>query len=481
MQAITDLRDWLSAVENMGELTVIEGVDWDAEIGCAASLNAQKDDSDALIFDNIRGYPRGYRVLTSSLTKPSRIALSLGFPTEYSVRKLSDALREGLYEWNETWSQYPAKVVESGTVLENIISGKDINLLAFPAPKWHQKDGGRYIGTGCSVITRDPDTGEVNLGTYRTMVKDERRATFHISPNKHGRFQYEKYHARGEACPVAISLGSDPLIFMLSCINVPHGSEYNMAGAIRKKPVRVIREEVTGLPIPADAEIVIAGWSQPDRMDTEGPFSEWQGYFAMHEKVAPVIEVERIYHRNSPILLGMPNSIGRGDYSYWSALMGSAIVHNDALRIGLPGIKRIWFHVGMDQMFIVASIEQMYAGHDKDVAMFINSKRTSTAMARYVIIVDDDIDPSNINEVIWAMCTRCDPDKHIDIIRRTRTAALDPIIQPESISGRGFMGSRAIICACKPFEWKEDFPDDIKIDQRLEQQVRERWGTLLRL
>lgn len=481
MEQITDLREWLSAVEKLGELTVIEGADWDAEIGCIASLNAQKDDSSALIFDNIKDYPQGLRVLTSSLTKPSRIALSLGFPADYSISRLSQALREGLQEWYDAWPDYPPEVVESGTVSENIKTGNDINLFELPAPKWRTKDGGRYIGTGNAVITRDPDTGDINLGTYRTMIKDAKSATFHISPNKHGRYQYEKYFDRGEACPVAVSLGHDPLIFMVSCINIPHGSEYNFAGAIRKRPVRILKEKVTGLPIPADAELVMVGWARPDNMQSEGPFGEWQGYYAMHEKVAPTLEVERIYHRSNPIILGMPNHIGRGDASYWSALMGSTIVHNDAVRVGLPGIKQIWFHVGMEQMFIVASIKQMYAGHDKDVAMFISSKRTATSLARYVILVDDDIDPSNINEVIWAMCTRCDPDKHIDIIRRTRTAAHDPIINPDTVKGTGFLGSRAIISACKPFEWKDDFPDDIKIDSELQTRVKEKWGGLLRL
>ena len=77
------------------------------------------------------------------------------------------------------------------------------------------------------------------------------------------------------------------------------------------------------------------------------------------------------------------------------------------------------------------------------------------------------------------MCTRCDPDKHIDIVRRTRTAAHDPIIQPGTVRGTGFLGSRAIISACKPFEWKDRFPEDIKIDPALVSTVRKKWGSLL--
>jgi UbiD family decarboxylase len=394
---------------------------------------------------------------------------------------VQDALREGLKEWHKTWPEYPPEVVESGSVLENIIPRDEADLYAFPVPKWCQEDGGRFIGTGDAVITRDPDTGEVNIGTYRTMIQDQSSATFYIMPGKHGRFQYEKYHSRGEPCPVAISLGHDPLMFMVSCINLPPGSEYHFAGAMRKRPLRVIKEEITGLPIPADAEIVIAGWSYPQEKKMEGPFGEWQGYYATHERLAPVIEIERIYHRNNPIILGMPNHRGRSEDSYWSALMGSSIVQTDAERVGLPGIKRIWFNVGMGQMFVVASIKQMYAGHDKDVAMFINSRRAATPLARFVIVVDDDIDPSNIQEVIWAMCTRCDPDKHIDIIRRTRTGANDPIVQPGTVKGTGFLGSRAIISACKPFEWIEDFPEDIKMSPELVGKVKESWGKIMKL
>ncbi len=481
MKEIGDLRSWLAAVDRMGELTIIEGAHWDQEIGCAAALNAQAGEPSALLFDNIRDYPKGYRVLTSSLTKPSRVALTLGLPTDYSATELQDALREALSEWHQTWPDYPPEVVKSGPVMENIIEKDRVNLFSLPAPRWCQKDGGRYIGTGGAVITRDRDSGQVNLGTYRTMVQDEKSVTMNILPGKHGRFQYESFHNRGEASPVAISFGHDPLLFMVSSVNLPSGSEYHFAGAMQKKPLRVIQEEITGLPIPADSEIVIAGWSRPDDKRLEGPFGEWHGYYAMHERLAPAIEVERIYHRHDPIILGMPNHRGNSEDSYWSALMGSSILHTDAERVGLPGIKRIWFHVGMGQMFVVASIKQMYAGHDKDVGLFICSKRTATPMGRFVIIVDDDIDPSNFQEVIWALCTRCDPDKHIELISRTRTASLDPIVQPGTVKGTGFLSSRAIISACKPFEWIEDFPPDIRMAPELVAKVKEKWGRIMRL
>jgi len=108
---------------------------------------------------------------------------------------------------------------------------------------------GRYIGTGDAIITQDPETREVNLGTYRIMVHDEKTTALYMSPGKHGRIHYEKYHALGKPCPVAMSFGHHPLIFKVAGTEVAGGSEYQLIGAIRGEPVKVIKEEITGLPI----------------------------------------------------------------------------------------------------------------------------------------------------------------------------------------------------------------------------------------
>src|SRR5690606_12611153 len=131
-------------------------------------------------------------------------------------------------------------------------------------PKWHEHDGCRYIGTGCVVIQKDPDSGWVNLGTYRVAVHDETTAGLYISPGKHGRRIMEKYWAKGEACPVAISVGQEPMLFIVSGLEAPEGvSEYDVVGGLRGEPTQVIESEFTGLPIPATAEIVIEGEVPP--------------------------------------------------------------------------------------------------------------------------------------------------------------------------------------------------------------------------
>lgn len=118
--------------------------------------------------------------------------------------------------------------VKRGPVMENILKGKEIDVLKFPVPRWHEYDGGRYIGSADSVITQDPDTSWVNLGTHRVLVQERNLVSCYMSPGRHWRLIFEKYWSRGKPAPVAILCGADPLLFMVSQISVPYEvSEYN--------------------------------------------------------------------------------------------------------------------------------------------------------------------------------------------------------------------------------------------------------------
>ncbi len=138
-----------------------------------------------------------------------------------------------------------------------------------------------------------------------------------------------------------VSVGHHPLIFAVAACEVPHEpeSEYHFAGAIREQPIRVIEEEVTGLPIPADNEMVIAGWCPPNKSMVEGPFGEWTGYYASGERLEPIIEVERIYYRSDPIILGSPPDQTPHDYSYFLGLIRSALLHNWLEKVGYRMLK----------------------------------------------------------------------------------------------------------------------------------------------
>ncbi len=473
-----DLRGWLEAVERIGQLRRIDGADWDLEIGTLTNLNAPNRKGPALIFDHIKDHEPGFRILTNSTCTPERAAHTMSLPTDVSGLELVRALWRKFAGVENELDKYPPKTVKEGPILQNVQRGDEVDVLKFPTPKWHPLDGGRYIGTGDIVITRDPDNGEINVGTYRMMLHDKKTIGLFFGPGQHGFFHTAKYHARGQRAPVAISYGHHPLLFGMGCVEMPAGSEYAFAGAIRGAPVRVIEEELTGLPVPADSEIVVAGWIPPDKMKEEGPFGEWTGYYASRATPQRIVEVERVYYRNEPIILGSPPNRPPSDASYFKELLRSALLCNELTKMGIPDINGVQVSEIGGRQLAVISIKQRYAGHAKQSAVLLSQSRLTAVQGRYVIVVDEDIDPTNTQEVLWAMCTRSDPEKDIDILRRAPSAPLDPIIRrPVNV----FFNSRAIIDACKPFEWINEFPQEIKISAELEKKVKEKFGKQLDL
>src|SRR6266540_2776653 len=165
-----DLRPWLAQVKELGELREVRGADWNLELGAISELNVKKDLPPALLFDEIKDYPRGFRVLTCSTSSPARLSSILRLPVQKSHAGLVEALRGRPAQWQAAAAKFAPLTVRSGAALEHVEKGVDVN--KFPAPLWHEMDGGRYIGTGSSVVTRDLDTEWVNVGTYRVQVLD---------------------------------------------------------------------------------------------------------------------------------------------------------------------------------------------------------------------------------------------------------------------------------------------------------------------
>ncbi|MBI4332973.1 MAG: UbiD family decarboxylase [Chloroflexi bacterium] len=465
-----DLRGWLDQVEKTGNLKTVKGASPDLEIGCLTDLNLENN-GPALLFDDIAGHASGMRVLTCSTSSRRLIELTFGLPASSGERELVQVLRQRLLQWDRSYGGFDPRTVVDGPVLENILSGDNVDIYRFPCPKWHDLDGGLFIGTGDAVITRDPDTGDVNLGTYRMQVHDARTLGLQMIPTQHGKLNIEKYHRAGKEAPVAVSLGHHPLVFRIACREVPIGSEYGYIGAIGGGPVAVVKEEVTGLPIPAMSEIVMAGWCPPGQTMDEGPFGEFTGYYARKKGPAPIVRIERVYHRRDPVELGSPP--GRiGDSGYYMTVTGSAMLHNELLAGGMRGISGIWLHETAKQMFIIAAIEQSYAGQVMEVAMFISHTRIGANMGRYIVVVDADIDPTDSRQVIWAIGTRSDPAANISVFTRARGNPLDPVSRS---TNQIYYNSRAIIDACKPFDWIKDFPKEISLDEELVRRVRSKW------
>jgi 4-hydroxy-3-polyprenylbenzoate decarboxylase len=355
--------------------------------------------------------------------------------------------------------------------------GDEVDLLKFPTPLWHPEDGGPYIGTGCGIITRGRDDGIVNMGAYRVQVHDRNRTGLYISPGKHGRLHRDGYFNNGEDMPAVILAGLDPLQFMASGLEIPNGvSELEWVGGVTGTPIRCITGEFTGLPIPADAEIAIEGFLRHDVVAKEGPFGEWTGYYASSARDEPVFEVSAVYYRNNPIILGCPPEKPPYEAQRFQQYGRSANLKREITAAGVPGVTAAWTHsVGGCRLFNVIAIDQKYQGHSRQTGYIAAQVRQANYLGRIVIVVDDDIDITDLHEVIWAVTTRADPERDMDIIRGALSGPLDPAIHPDH---KG-TNSRLIIDATRPWEWRDRFPEAIGPSIEVKQFTRDTWSWVM--
>ena len=228
---IYDLRSFIKRLEEEGELARIKvEVDLKYELGAIARKTYVIPSSPALLFEKVKDYKTP--VFTSGLATFRRIAIALGLDPDTDEKTLIQTYVERIGK--------PLKpvIVKDGPCKENKIFGKDVNVLKFPVPWWGEKDGGRYIGTWHQVVTRDPDTGWTNVGTYRMMVHEANICGIMLSPFQHAGMMYAKYKQMNKPMPIAITIGNDPVLSLVSSAPFPANiNEWEMAGALRGKPL----------------------------------------------------------------------------------------------------------------------------------------------------------------------------------------------------------------------------------------------------
>ncbi len=474
-----DLREFINEVERIGELHRIDGADWDLDIGALTEMIAEDDlkSHPALLFDEVKGHEKGYRVLSNILTNVRRNALALGLDPDTPPL-------EALRYWKDKVAAYepvPPKVVSDGPVFENILRGDDIDILKFPSPRWHENDPGRFIGTGNMVVMKDPDEGWINIATQRNMVFKKDTIGILPLPGKTPAIFLEKAHSRGESVPVAISFGQDPLTWIPAGFFFPYGqSEFNYIGHLRGEPLKVVEGPVTGLPFPATSEIVVEGHIPPMDVEhcMEGPFGEFTGYYAGGPHPQPVVKIDAIYHRNDPIIFGVPPlKPPVGPYTGIPLLAADTW---DALeKAGIPDVMGVWQPVS--RLMTVVSIRQRFAGHAKSAGLVAAGARGTAYFIKYVIVVDDDIDITSLEDVMWAVVTRCNPDVSMDVIKETWGSSLDPSIPPDvrlKMGPETHLNSKVIINACKNYQWYKDYPLMNRVSDEVRNATREKYQEL---
>jgi 4-hydroxy-3-polyprenylbenzoate decarboxylase len=431
----------------------------------------EEKDGRAVLFENVKGHDSP--VFFGAYSSTKRLALALNRPTNLSMGEISR-------EWMKMsiGEVMRAKEVEDGPIFENTIDGDDVDVLKFPSPKFYDKDGGRYIGTACFMVVEDPETGEINLGTYRSQVLDSKTVGAQILKGKRGDRILQKYRKAGKKMPICLVVGCDPLLMLAGSAMVEGASEYDVAGTIRGESVEIVKAQLTGLPIPATAEMVFEGYIDGDNLRPEGPFGEYTGYYTdeLFKTIKkPAIDVKRIYHRNNPILLAA--SVGRpvNDNHMMLAFIRNATLWTELTKMRIPGIESVYMPPeACGRFWAIISIKQKYPGHSNQVAAAVIASHTCTYGLKGLIIVDHDIRADDLPRVWWALATRYDPLRGTQIINRGRSTPLDPALSQEE---NKFITSRIIMDATIPFEWEEK-PVQVNLNEEVLDGIKARWEEL---
>jgi len=438
------------------------------ELSHIAKLNEEAQ-GPVLLFENVKGH--NSPCLTSASTTVQRLAIIMGEPEDSSIFDLYQA-------WSEkAKNPIPPKMVDKSQApcKENILKGDDIDLTKFPVPQYYPLDGGKYYGTAHFIITKDPDSGWVNLGTYRSQLLGKDKLGVQFIKGKHADIMLKKYQALKKPMPVASICGCDPILFVVGAARIgAFTSEYDVAGSFRGEPVEVVMGEVVDLPVPAHAEIVVEGYVDADKFMEEGPFGEYTGYYSgVGTDPRNFIDVKCITHRNNPIFWG--TTVGRAvtDSHMTLSLSYGATLWQQLNEMRIPGLKNIYCPPEAAGRFLaVISMKQMYPGHVDHVL----TAAISTEMGHYglktVIVVDDDIDAWDIPRVLYALSFRFQPNRS-QVIKRGRSTPLDPSLP---IDARWITG-RLLLDATIPYEW-EAKPISIELDPDMVTRVKERWSEL---
>jgi UbiD family decarboxylase len=472
-----DLREWIARVEAIGQIQRIhEPIDRNEEMGAITYIAHQQIGAPALLFENVKGCPPGFRALWNLIgSSPDRFALAVGEPTGLGVMELIRRCRTKF-----TRTRAPIFVDgHDAPVNVHHRDGAEVDLSIFPAARHWPRDGGLYIGTADAVITRDPEAGWLNVGCYRQMVQDRNHVGLYLSPGKDARLHIERYWSRGEPCEVVAVWGVDPAMFVAASQTFSKSiSELEFIGGITGRPVELVKGMAGSLPYPARAEIVMEGVIYPDALKREGPFGEFTGYYGRPEDLAFLVEVKAIHHRDDPILThALMADYPANENAILYSIARSAKIWNDLDRLGVPGITGVYSHpaaAGGWGMTVVA-LEQRYAGHAPQALALAAQCPGGAYYAKWIIAVDHDVDPSNMNQVLWAMATRCNPVEDIDILRNTWSTWLDPTQNPPE--ERPY-GSKALINACMEHRYLKQFSRRTRVRRSVYESVAARWTQL---
>ncbi|WP_371789890.1 UbiD family decarboxylase [Streptomyces sp. NBC_01471] len=475
-----NFRDFVEDSLTLGDAVDIrEPVSPTLEVG-AITRRVYETRSPAPLFSNLTEGKAGCRILgapagLSGIGEGTygRLAAHFGLARETTPRQLLERLISAMHA-----APVAPQVVETGPCKENVLTGDDVDLEHFPVPLLHQEDGGRYFGTYGFHVVRSPDGRWTSWSVSRTMLGGRNTLVGPAMAQQHLGMIHAMWREQGLPTPWAMVLGAPPAA--LAAAGMPLPAEVNedgYVGALTGSAVEVVRTELHDLYVPANAEIVLEGYISPDETAPEGPMGEYHGYSFAGSKQQPVFHVEAVTHRNDPILpvcvAGLPPE---ENHTIWGTMISAASL--DLLRSsGLP-VEMAWCSYEAATCWIAVSIDVQRLAQ-----MGLSERELADAVARVlfgshtgwlvpkVILVANDIDITDINQVVWALATRYHPGTGEYVYPDAPGIPMVPYLTPDEVrTGRG---GKSVMCCLLPeqFEgttrgttasFRHSFPSDLQ-------------------
>ena len=475
--AYTDLRDFMRALEQNGELKRV-AVEVDPVLEMTEFADrAVKAGGPALLFERPRG--SGIPVLMNAFASMRKMEIALEVDSVETVaRRISEYLEmrmpEGLIgklkmlpKLAEVGSFFPRMVPRAPC--QEVVRSDGFSLFDYPILKCWPQDGGRFV-TLPLVFSRNPDTGKRNCGMYRMQVFDERTAGMHWQTHKQGAEHYRRMGRQGKTrMDVAVAIGADPATMFSAILPLPPDlDEMMIAGFLRGSPVEMVKCQTCDLEVPAHAEIVLEGYVELGELRTEGPFGDHTGFYSLEDDY-PVFHVACITQREEPIyaatIVGPPPM---EDY-----FMGKAIerIFLPLMRLQLPEVRDIAMPAeGVFHNLILVSIRKSYPGHARKVMSAIWGLGQAM-FSKCIVVVDEDVDVQDTREVAWKALNNIDPERDIQF-------TMGPVDSLDHASRLPNYGSKMGVDATRKWPgegFTRPWPDVIRMPAQVKQRVDRLW------
>ena len=474
---IEDIHEFITELEKNGELKRVK-TEVDSNLEIAEILRREMySNGSAILFENVKGYD--IPVLGNAFGSMKRLEIGLEMTDFTEIgQRIADMTKmdipsgflnkiKKLPELSKMASSFP-KAETRGPVTE--ITSSDASFDDLPILKSWPNDAGRFITLGL-VATRHPETGVRNLGVYRMQIIDKTHAIMHWQKHKRGAHHGDISKDRGEKIPVAIIIGGEPATIFSSIAPVPEGlDKYLFAGITRKEGIKTVKCKTIDLDVPANAEIVLEGYVDPEDVRDEGPFGDHTGYYTPAEPF-PTFTLTGIMRREDPI--------------YVTTVVGKPILEDAYIgkvieRSFLPLIRMLQPEVvdysmpaaGWFQGLAIISIKKRYPGQAKKVMMGLWGMG-QLSLTKTFVVVDDDINVHNMNDVIWAITTRADAARDTIIINNTPTDTLDPASPLVNLGSK--MGIDATQ-KTKEEGYEREIQQQVKVDDKTKNLVDSKWS-----